>query len=355
MRSIFLPDQRRNPYQTLLANALMRQGVDVQWCDFRPGWFPLSRLGGPAAKADVLHLHWIKDLIAPVLWSGGRLKRALRLAALALDVLLVRARGKRVVWTVHNLVSHESGSPALELRARRLLAWACSSVVVHSASALRRIEETYRIRLSRKAHVIPHGNYEGCYPDDPSRTEALRAEFGLEPSSITLLFFGAVREYKGVLRLVEAFRATRNPNLRLIIAGRPQPLLLQDQVAAAAAGDDRIVLRIGYVDDRDVAPLFALADAVVIPFERALTSGSTVLAMTMHKATLLPDEARVFDLVDDESGIFFGSTAGLTTCLDALDKTDLRRMGANGGRTADALNWDRIASSLLRCYVGGSR
>lgn len=352
MRSVFLPDWRRNPYQTLLADALKRQGVEVQWRDFRPVHFQLNRLDGAAARAEVVHLHWINGLIAPVFWSGGPLRRAVRLAALALDVLLARLRGKRVVWTVHNLVAHESPNPELELIARRVLALACSAIVVHSASALLRVETAYGVRLARKAHVIPHGNYDGCYPEDAALTAALRSQFGLQGSEITLLFFGAVREYKGVLRLIEAFKAARGPQLRLIIAGRTEPEALEQEALAAAAGDDRIFLKLGFVADSEVAPLFALADAVVIPTERALTSGSTVLAMTMRKATLLPEEARVFDLVDETSGIYFNSTAGLTACLENLDKAALARMGVSAGQAADNLKWDSIASTLRAVYAG---
>lgn len=351
MRAVFLPDWRQgNPYQSLLADALTRRGVDVQWAGFRAVLFPLNRLDGLAAKAEVVHLHWINDLIGPVVWAAGPAKRVIRLAALALDVLLVRARGKRVVWTVHNLVAHESLNPAWEVVARRVLALTCTRVVLHSASALARIEQAYSVKLSGKACVIPHGNYEGCYPGDTARTEALRERFHLKGSEITLLFFGSIREYKGVLKLLEAFKGTRNRDLRLIIAGCPQPESLHEEVVSAAACDPRILLKLDFIDDSEVSPLFALADAVVVPFERALTSGSTVLAMTMRKAVLLPEEARVFDLVNEGSGIFFSSIPGLTACMETLDKATLARMGGNAGRAAEELKWDGIASSLLALY-----
>ena len=65
---------------------------------------------------------------------------------LALDILVVRLRGKRVIWTIHNLVSHESNNPEWEIKARRVIARTCSHALLHSHSALKLVEKTYHAR-----------------------------------------------------------------------------------------------------------------------------------------------------------------------------------------------------------------
>lgn len=105
----FVPDwQNDNPYQALLADALRRRGWNVSFADMPRGVFALNCFSATARKVDVLHLHWVNQLIGHACWSGRPWLRWLRRNLLRLDVWVLRARGVRVVWTVHNLVSHES-------------------------------------------------------------------------------------------------------------------------------------------------------------------------------------------------------------------------------------------------------
>lgn len=354
LTALHVPDWRKgNPYQSLLGAALEAQGVGVRWSGIPQGLFALNRLGPALDGVQVVHVHWSNDLVGAVVWDTNPIKRALRLALLVADVALMRLRGRRIVWTVHNLVTHESADPAAEIRARRLLARSCNRLIVHSASALRRIEQVYGLRLQHKASVIPHGNYAGIYPPDlaRARAQALRAEFGLDADAIVLLFFGAIRAYKRVPQLVEAFRRTKNPRLRLIIVGSARPPELAQEIQDAAAGDRRIHFRPGFVPDSDVKAYFDLADAVLVPLERSLTSGSVVLAMTLHKATFLHEEGRVFDLIDDASGCFYRSSEEFAQLMDRADKTTLALMGAAAGASMSAHDWPAVAAATAAVYA----
>lgn len=348
---VFLPDWRDNPYQSLLAEALARHGVGVRFADVPKGLLALNRLPRAiVSDADTVHLHWINDLVAPIVWCRNAFRRRVLLWLLALDVLLMRLRGRQVVWTIHNLVAHESPDPVAELAARKLLARCCSRLILHSAGALRAVELAYGFRLGPKAAVLPHGNYDGCYPADVGLQERLCRELSIEPDDTVLLMFGAIRAYKGIGTLVDAFKRTPGRHLKLVIAGNVHPARLQPEIDALCAGDNRIRTRFGFVGDDMVAPLLAIADAVVIPFERTLTSGSTILAMTHGKATILPDHARALDVVDERSTLFFDDPAGLARLLATLDRRRLREMGAHARRTADALNWHAIAAATAGLY-----
>jgi hypothetical protein len=120
-----------------------------------------------------------------------------------------------------------------------------------------------------------------------------------------------------------------------------------DEVSAI---DPRVIVIPEFVPDEMVAPMFAVADVVAIPFERTLTSGSTVLAMTMGKATVLPVDAKVFDLVDERSALFFRSMPELTHIFETLDKEDLIQRGLEARLQADRLNWSGIGGQVYRAY-----
>ncbi len=334
-----------------MAQALADEGVEVDFHEMPRGFFALNRLPATVLAKRIIHLHWINDLIGHAVWPQRSLLRWIKLVCLGLDIVLLRLRGHLVVWTVHNLVSHESQNVQAELSARRMVARTCSRMVLHSESARRTVEGRFGMRFGSKAVVIRHGNYDGCYASDAASLAALQARLGHDGSCINLLFFGAVRRYKGVIQLIQAFSSTDNPSIRLTIAGNPNEADLREAIVAAGKADPRISLVLEFIPDQAVSSYFALADVVIIPFERTLTSGSAVLALTMGKATLLPQEARIFDLVDDRSSLFFADMADLQGVLSKLDKQDLSRRGAHARVLADALAWSGIAKALKRVYA----
>lgn len=348
---IFLPNwSASNPYLNRLAEGLTRCGYSIRMADYPEGFFPLNKVVSRHPSSRIIHLHWVYSLVDPVVWSGNSMKRNMKLTLLMLDLFLARARGVRIVWTIHNLTSHESANVGIEVRVRRRLARLCSHVLVHSFGALKLVERTYGLSLTRNATVVPHGNYDGCYVGMPGGVDRLRARFGLRPENIVVLFFGLVRQYKGVERLIEAFRLVDDPNLRMVIAGKPQDQEFGDSILASAASDPRISCALGFVPDEDVSDFFALADLVALPFERTLTSGSATLAFTMGKALLVPDNARIFDFVSDQNAFFFETREELIAALSGLDKERLGTMGKSARHAVEKMDWSTIGKQVAAAY-----
>ena len=90
-----------NPYFATISGGLERRGWPVEDFTYIRGF-----LGG----FDILHVHF------PAFpFNNRRLWiTAARLLLFVSIVALSQARGKRVVWTVHNLAHHEGYYPALE-------------------------------------------------------------------------------------------------------------------------------------------------------------------------------------------------------------------------------------------------
>lgn len=347
----FLPDWRNgNPYQDLLADSLRKAGGVVNFFEMPHGIFSLNRLPKEVLSSQIIHLHWINDLVGHIIWPQSSIFRRLKLLLLYFDIIFLRLRGVSVVWTIHNLVAHESINPSVEIRARRVIARACSHILVHSQSALDQVEFEYGYSCGHKTSVAPHGNYDECYPANESLLKEFKDKYSLSKHDINIMFFGSVRRYKGVARLLEAFHASTKSNLHLIIAGKSNTEELNRTLVQFAAIDNRIILIPEFISDAMVKPMFDAVDAVIIPFERTLTSGSTVLAMTMSKATILPVNAKIFDLVDDRSALFFNSIPELTELLNHLEKQDLIERGAQARIIADKLNWTTIGHLVYRAY-----
>jgi beta-1,4-mannosyltransferase len=345
---IMLPDWRAgNPYQDLLAQSVRAAGARVEFADYPQQPFALNRIIHRNPQANVLHLHWPDPLFASLFWANSRVPPFVRMAMLIADIGLARARGRRIVWTLHNLISHESKDASREALACRVLARLSHQIIAHSHSAIAQAERAYGLKLAYKAHVIPMGNFDGIYAD---ATPAPPPRAPGNDAPIQILFFGAVRPYKGLKRLLRAFAEVTDPRVRLTIAGRALDAQYGESIAALAAQDTRIALQLRFIDIAEVSPLFAQANVVIIPFERTLTSASLMLAMSLTRACILPEEARAFDIVNNDNALFFDSNAALIKLLNNLDHATLHDKALAARRTADGLNWPAVGAATVAAY-----
>lgn len=173
------------------------------------------------------------------------------------DVLSVRHVGVRSVCAGHNLVGQEQYYRRTEPWCRRWLARLAEATIVDSYRAGELVAETHDASAMMISD-IPHGDSRDVDVPLISSNYA-HLQLGLPQEGCVFLFFGMTRPYKGVLKLLAAEAA---PNVRL---------------------------RLERVPDDKVATYFSAADVVVLPFDRALTSGSLELARSFEKPVLHPD------------------------------------------------------------------
>jgi glycosyltransferase involved in cell wall biosynthesis len=95
------------------------------------------------------------------------------------------------------------------------------------------------------------------------------------PAGPVILFFGNVREYKGLEDLVAALPLVRHSvDAMLVVAGTfMEPLERYRKQARALGVEDQIRFVPDYVPDEEVAGLFARSDVVALPYRSAPGSG----------------------------------------------------------------------------------
>lgn len=337
----FIPFDAKNPYQPSLVSALGKLGVRVEGRPWR--WWILPQLRG----MDIVHIHWTSGPANERLW-----KFALGYPALALQFLWLRLQGRRIVWTVHNLGSHEQRNPMRDRLVSMLLGRLANGVIVHGESATPMVAERFGVPRSR-IRVIPHGNYIGCYPDTLSREEA-RQRLGIDAHRRVFLFLGNIRPYKGVTELISAFRGLNAPDAALVLAGRTLNSEVQRQVEESIAGDSRIQFKPGFVGDEQVQKFMNASDVVVFPYREVLTSGAIVLAMSFGKACVAPRLGCIPDVLDERGAFLYdadqpdGLSSALRAALEAGDRVP--DMGSHNRRRAEQWSWDRIAAQTLALY-----
>ena len=115
----------------------------------------------------------------------------------------------------------------------------------------------------------------------------------------TLLFFGLIREYKGLDILLEAFRELPQ-DYELIIAGECYGSFDKYQaIIDSLPGKDRVKVFQGYVKDSEVKNYFGQADLVVLPYRSATQSGIGAIACHFGVPMLVTDVGGLKESVGD--------------------------------------------------------
>jgi D-inositol-3-phosphate glycosyltransferase len=189
------------------------------------------------------------------------------------NVLLARLLGMRVVITAHDVEGFSKGSSRPLLT--RWVYHKASRVIAHSQVARRELVDGLGVPED-KLDVILHGNYVEKVPPAVTR-EMARAHFGFSPAQRVLLFFGHIKDVKGLDVLLNGFALARaaDPSLHLLIAGR---VWKSDFSRYAALIDSHglaahVTLHIRYIEDAEAAFFYLCADLVVLPYRRIYQSG----------------------------------------------------------------------------------
>jgi len=265
-----------NPYTDLLYGQLRRLDVETDDFSFRRA---LGR------RYDIFHLHWPEHYIT----RKNPVKAAIGILAFFTTIFWQRALGAKLVWTVHNLRSHDQVRPRLEryfwlLFTRLIDGYLC---LTDFGSVLAR--STWP-RLSRvPSFVVPHGHYLDVYPNTSDKATARRF-LALDESSPVILHFGSIAPYKNVPSLIEAFgQSFGDRNVVLLIAGACENSKEGTRIRELASGDPRIKLFLRKICNQEIQHFFNASDLVVLPFTDILNSGSAILALSFSCPVLVPE------------------------------------------------------------------
>jgi glycosyltransferase involved in cell wall biosynthesis len=137
------------------------------------------------------------------------------------------------------------------------------------------------------------------YGRKTSRNEALKA-LNLDTKPSYMLFFGFVRDYKGLDLLIEAFADSRlrNKNLKLLVAGEFYNNEAQyRQLISKYNLEEEVIIYNRFISDNEVGLFFSGADLVVQPYKTATQSGVTQIAFQFDKPMLVTDTGGLKEIV----------------------------------------------------------
>ena len=274
LQVLAFPKQGDNPFLAKFSDGLEQHGAAVHDFTFR------SAL---ARRYDVFHVHWPDSHLLTRSWWRALGKHA----RLALLLWYLRCRGTHIVWMMHNLEPHEKNHWLSSWLFARWFPRACTHAIALSQHALRLSQQLYPALERKRITVIPHGHYRDARQPQWSR-RASRAALQLPQRAFTMLFFGGIRPYKNVPRLLDAFRQLPGDHIQLVVAGLPALGVTAEELEQQASLDPRVSLYLRFIPEADVPKFMAAADLVVLPFHSILNSGSVLLALSHDRAVLAP-------------------------------------------------------------------
>ncbi|AFY37241.1 glycosyl transferase group 1 [[Leptolyngbya] sp. PCC 7376] len=347
---LMMPDYRQdNPYQGLLANALNECKTSVFFCKGYRRVFPLFRqLQMQENSIDVLHIHWLN----PYLKGSNFLIKFFYCLKFLLDIILVKSRRVRIVWTIHNLIAHNTTFPLLEKWLKQIFLSYVDQAIVHSKVAKTQVLDTYRVD-AQKIAVIPHGHYRQVYMTAISKEDA-RRKLSLPVEKTIFLNFGMIKPYKGLESLLNIWQVDHSlaDTAFLVIAGRA----LEEEYGEAISTQVSQLAHARFVNEfipnDEVHLYFSAADVVVLPFTRILTSGSLILAMSYGKPVIAPRLENLLETLGEGTYLLYddGDKKGLAQKIHASIGSNLGDVAKKTLEAGDHLDWQMIAEKTNDVY-----
>ena len=344
---LMMPDYRSdNPYQSLLAQELRSPSLKVCFPQGYRRIFPLSR-AIQDNSADILHLHWLTPYLRGKNWFTSLFYSF----KLLIDLWLIRLKGIKIVWTIHNHLAHNCQFPQLELWLRKRIANLVNEVIVHNHSATNCL--AILDSNSQKLNIIPHGHYRQVYQPAIDSTEA-RRKLNLPIDGCLYLNLGMIRPYKGIEHLLQIWQQYQFLTIdsTLIIAGKPLDTAYGATISALATKTEKVILQADFIPPANMHLYFSAADVVVLPFTNILTSGSLILAMSYSKPIVAPCSEGIKETLQTANDLLYDPSdrQGLLKALKASTQIDLAELSSRVNLASDRLNWDKIARETARLY-----
>lgn len=242
-----------------------------------------TQLVTPEDKADAIPAERVLDSINPFSYFAT----ARKIKNFNPDLLLTRywmtffapslgfvlRRNKKAVRIsiLDNVIPHE----------KRFFDAPCNRYFLHSNDGFvvmsdKVLADLLSIRPDAKYIRVNHPVYN--HFGEKMDADQAKAKLNLDPSKKTLLFFGIIRDYKGLDLLIEAL-ALLDDSYQLVVAGETYGSFEKyTNLIHKLNIKKRIHIYNEYINDKEVSTFFSACDVCILPYKSATQSGITSIA-----------------------------------------------------------------------------
>lgn len=299
-------------YNERLAHEFVNQGHEVEVVSFSlqyPSFlFPGKTQFSDEKAPSGLKISRLINAVNPFNWitAGRKIKKmqadkvifcywmAFMAPCFGTIARVARSPRTKMIALVHNMIPHEP--TILDKLFPGYFVRSMDGFVTMAASVAQDVK--HFDKKNKPVVVSPHPIYDHYGALLNKQSAAMK--LGLHEQFSYLLFFGFIRQYKGLDLLLEAFadKRLRQFPIKLIVAGEfyenPEPYLQQ---IARLKLENLVELRTSFIPDSEVRNYFSIADLVAQPYRSATQSGVSQIAYHFEKPMLVTNVGGLAEIV----------------------------------------------------------
>ena len=283
-------------------------------------------------RPDIVLMKYWTPFMAPCFGTISRLAR--------------RNKHTKVICQIDNVEPHEhhiTDRPFNRYYLRSVDGFVYMSEQVH---------EELKAYTSAPMRFSPHPMFEH-FGTRVERNEAC-AKLGLDPTERYAMFFGLIRDYKGLDTLLDAWSEFRRKGTKLLIAG--EFYASRDKYIAHIERlglKDEVILHDFFVPDSDVRYYFSAADCVVLPYKTATQSGVTQICYNFCTPVIVTRVGGLAEIVPDGvvGYVCAPTAAGVRDALERIFEGDrIAQFAHNIIEERKRFSWSTMCDEIEAVY-----
>jgi glycosyltransferase involved in cell wall biosynthesis len=205
----------------------------------------------------------------------------------------------KTIVTIHDVISFFNMSNKISEYYILKLA---DGIIVHNQTSFNDLKSKHS-NLS-KVSIIPHGNYL------PFINKIEKPK--IISQNLKILFFGQIKEVKGLEILLEALKisVSTNRKIQLTIAGKPNKTNFKkyNELIEELFLEDNVTTNLRHIDDSEIESFYKNSDLIVLPYKMISQSGVLLLSMSYGLPVLTSDLPAFTEIIsDNKTGFIFES------------------------------------------------
>ncbi len=264
-------------------------------------------------------------------------------------------RFTKVVFICHNVIPHE-GFPFARFLTKRTLKLGAFHIVHSKEDENDLLSILPQARYRRGVHPT----YDAFNSNSVTGPQA-RKRLSLPENGKVLLFFGFIREYKGLKFLLKAMPeiVAALPDIRLLVVGDffGNTKGEYEALIAELGIGDRLILHDQYVPDHEVELYFKAADLVALPYTSATQSGIVQIAYGFGKPVVVTNVGGLPDVVDDAGTGYVVEPEDPSAIAQAVIRyfreSREAEFSKNIEKKKEIFSWDRLRETIENYLESG--
>lgn len=281
-------------------------------------------------KPDLIIIQWWHPYFVPCYWA-----------------LCKFFKKEKILFICHNVFPHERHP--FDRQLTKLALKNGDFYIVQSKTDAEDLQKIVKHPVFRQT---VHPTYNAFKFENIDKTVA-RLRLGIEKEYKILLFFGFVRQYKGLKYLLNALPDIVKiyQKTMLLVVGdfgsdkeEYEELIRQNKI------EDYVNICEGYIPDREVGKYFAASDLVVLPYESATQSGIVQIAFGFEKPVIVTAVGGLPDVVTHGKTGYVVESRSPGALAEAVIKfyseNKEKEFASNVRQEAYRFSWDRMVEAI---------